>query len=151
MNEEYWVQVEEAYNRVADLPPNARTPFLIEVYQARPDIRHEVESLLEHQAAAQQLTQHRLIMAAVEMFGDDEDGLIGRVIVDKYKIREFLGSGGMAEVYLADHMALEMPFALKRPRPVLRGDPDFRKRFLEEARRAVILKHENVTRVHDVI
>ena len=151
MNEEYWVQVEEAYSRVIDLPPDARTPFLCEVYQARPDIRREVESLLEHQEAAQQLTQHRLMMAAVEMFGDDGDGLIGRVIENKYQVREFLGAGGMAEVYLADHIALEMPFALKRPRPVLRGDPEFRKRFLEEARRAVILKHENVTRVHDVI
>ena len=139
------------YNRAAELPPNARTSFLNEVYQERPDIRKEVQSLLEHQEAAQRLAQSSLMMAAVEMFGDDEGDLIGQIILDKYRIREFLGAGGMAEVYLADHIAMEMPIALKRPRPALRGDPAYRKRFLEEARRAFSLEHENVTQVHDVI
>jgi tetratricopeptide (TPR) repeat protein/tRNA A-37 threonylcarbamoyl transferase component Bud32 len=151
MSEDFWVDVEEAYNQAAELPPNARTTFLDKAYRDRADIRREVESLLEHQEVAQQLRQSTVMMAAAEMFGDDEKGLIGQIIADKYLIREFLGAGGMAEVYLADHIALQMPFALKRPRPVLRLDPEFRKRFLDEARRAVILKHENVTRVHDVI
>jgi serine/threonine-protein kinase len=151
MNEDFWVDVEEAYNQAAELPPNARTTFLDRAYRDRADSRREVESLLEHQEIAQQLRQSTVLMTAAEMFGDEEQELIGQVIADKYRIREFLGAGGMAEVYLAEHIALEMPFALKRPRPVLRLDPDFRKRFLDEARRAVVLKHENVTRVHDVI
>ena len=151
MGEDFWVEVEEAYNHAAELPPNARTTFLDEAFRERADIRREVESLLDHQEVAQQLRQSTVIMTAAEMFGEDEKGLIGQVIADKYLIREFLGAGGMAEVYLADHIALEMQFALKRPRPVLRLDPEFHKRFLEEARRAVILKHENVARVHDVI
>ena len=151
MSEAFWVEVEEAYNQVAELPANARTTFLNQVYRDRADIRKEVESLLEHREVAQQLRQSTVLMTAAEMFGDQEHGLIGKIIADKYLIREFLGAGGMAEVYLAEHIALEMPFALKRPRPVLRLDPDFHKRFLDEARRAVILKHENVTRVHDVI
>ena len=151
MSEDFWVEVEEAYSQAAELPPNARTTFLDNAFRDRSDIRREVESLLEHQEAGQQLRQSTVIMTAAEMFGDAEDDLIGKTIADKYLIREFLGAGGMAEVYLAEHIALEMSFALKRPRPVLRLDPEFRKRFLEEARRAVILKHENVTRVHDVI
>ena len=57
----------------------------------------------------------------------------------------------MNEVYLADHIALGVPFALKRPVRRLGSDAEFRLRLLEEARRAVSLKHENVTRVHDVI
>ena len=150
MNEEFWVQVEEAYNQAAELPSNARITFLATAYGERPDIQHEVEALLEHQEAAQRLSQSTVLMAAAEMFNDDDD-LFGKVIADKYVIRERLGSGGMAEVYRADHIALEMPFALKRPRPEWRIDPEFRKTFLEEARRAVILKHENVARVHDVI
>jgi tetratricopeptide (TPR) repeat protein/tRNA A-37 threonylcarbamoyl transferase component Bud32 len=150
MNEEFWVQVEEAYNQAAELPSNARITFLATAYGERPDVQHEVEALLEHQEAAQRLSQSTVLMAAAEMFNDDEE-LFGKIIADKYVIRERLGSGGMAEVYRADHIALEMPFALKRPRPEWRIDPEFRKTFLEEARRAVILKHENVARVHDVI
>ncbi|HET9216015.1 MAG TPA: serine/threonine-protein kinase, partial [Terriglobia bacterium] len=151
MSEDFWVEVEEAYSQAAELPPNARTTFLNQVYSDRADIRREVESLLEHQEVAQQLRQSTVIMTAAEMFGDAEEDLIGKTIADKYLIREFLGAGGMAEVYLAEHIALEMCFALKRPRPVLRLDPEYHKRFLEEARRAVVLKHENVARVHDVI
>ena len=151
MSEDFWVEVEEAYSQAAELPPNARTTFLKKVYSDRDDIRREVESLLEHQEVAQQFRQSTVIMTAAEMFGEAEEDLIGKTIADKYLVREFLGAGGMAEVYLAEHIALEMCFALKRPRPVLRLDPEYHKRFLEEARRAVVLKHENVARVHDVI
>jgi hypothetical protein len=57
MNEDFWVDVEEAYNQAAELPPNARTTFLDRAYRDRADIRREVESLLEHQEIAQQLRQ----------------------------------------------------------------------------------------------
>jgi serine/threonine-protein kinase len=77
--------------------------------------------------------------------------LIGKVVAGKYRIRHQLGATAMNEVYLADHIALGVPFALKRPAPSLGSDAEFRLRLLEEGRRAVSLKHENVTRVHDVI
>src|SRR5262249_14978490 len=73
------------------------------------------------------------------------------VIAGKYVIRECLGATRMSEVYLADHITLGVPFALKRAAPILGSDPEFRRRIVDEARRAVMLKHENVTRVHDVI
>jgi|GEM_PF-856722 len=150
-NEEFWSKVEETYLRAVQLPAEARELFLNETYPDRPDIRREVESLLQHQAAAERLNRTAIVVTAAEMFGDDETGIIGSLIGGKYRIREQLGAGGMAEVYLADHVALHMPFALKRPKPEWRHDPDYRQRFLEEARRAVILKHDNVARVHDVL
>src|SRR5262245_37148731 len=108
MNSELWVQVEEAYSQVVDLPPDARTTFLQTFYAERPEIRREVEALLQYQGAAERLVQSTVVMTAAEMFADGEDGLRGRIIADKYLIRECLGAGGMAEVYLADHIALQM-------------------------------------------
>ena len=35
MSEAFWVEVEEAYNQVAELPANARTTFLNQVYRDR--------------------------------------------------------------------------------------------------------------------
>src|SRR5262249_6226781 len=114
-------------------------------------IRLEVESLLEHQAAAERLDRRSIVFTAIELLTDDEVEPLGTIVAGKYLVRERLGAGGMAEVYLADHLALNIPVALKRPKPALRSDPGFRKTFLEEAQRAVILNHSNVARVHDVI
>jgi eukaryotic-like serine/threonine-protein kinase len=151
MKHELWVEVEEAYTKAVELPPAGRTSFLNAAYGDRPDVRREVESLLQHRPAAESLNQLSIVLAAAQMFSDDDADLIGTVVAGKYLIRERLGAGGMAEVYRADHLALRIPVALKRPKPALRIDPGFRKSFLEEAQRAVILNHDNVARVHDVV
>jgi tetratricopeptide (TPR) repeat protein len=149
MKHELWVEIEDAYARAVELPLEKRTWFLNTTYGDRPDIRLEVESLLEHQAAAERLDQSSVVIAAAEMLMDDQP--IGTVVAGKYLIRERLGTGGMADVYLADHLALKIPVALKRPKSELRSDPEFRRSFLEEAQRAVILNHGNVARIHDVV
>ena len=135
MKQELWLVVEEAFSTAILLPPHERTGFLNTAYADQPEVRREVESLLKHRDAAEQLTQTSILAAAAEMLieGDDEIEPIGNVIAGKYLIRERLGAGGMAEVYLADHLSLNVPVALKRPKPSLRTDPGFRKTFLEEA------------------
>jgi len=151
MNEKFWAQVEETFFEAVELPKEARTTFLNQVCAEWPEIQREVESLLQHEAAAKQLNPSAVVAAAAELFTEDESGLIGTVVADKYLIRSCLGTGGSGEVYLADHIALDTPFALKRPKTPLGSDPQYRKRFVQEARRAVLLKHDNVARVHDVI
>ena len=155
MKEDLWVQVQEAFAEAVELPPEARKRFLDETYGTRPDVRLEVESLLEYQAAAERLDRSAIVLATAKIFdadeADDGAGLIGTVVGGKYRIRERLGEGGMAEVYVADHTVLNVPFAIKCLKPFLRSDPEFRKSFLEEARRAATLKHDNVARLHDVV
>lgn len=76
-----------------------------------------------------------------------EDG----TIFDKYQIIRLLGKGGMAEVYLAEHMLLKQLCALKLMR---RGsaseDPVFIKRFLREAQLSYQIEHPNIVKVFDV-
>jgi serine/threonine-protein kinase len=151
MTNNAWNEVADAYAKAAQLPDEARTLFLNETYPNRPDIRQEVQSLLECQAEAESLTQSAILTAAANMLASDDDDLIGMVLAQKYIVRQLLGGGNMGEVYLADHVFLEMPFALKRPASRFRGDAEWRQRLLDEARRAVILKHDNVARVYDVI
>ena len=110
MNAKLWDEVQDVYAEAITLPPEARTPFLNEVYRSRPDIQFEVQSLLDHREAADGLSQSTVVLAAAEIFADD--GLAGAVVADKYLVRDRLGEGGMAEVYLADHIALSAPFAL---------------------------------------
>src|SRR5215510_7066681 len=102
MNEEFWAQVEKAYLEAAQLSPEARTPFLHQAYPDRPDIQQEVESLLQYQGAGSRLDPSAAAAVASEMFGEDQ--LVGTVVAGKYRVRKWLGAGGEAEVYLADHL-----------------------------------------------
>ena len=51
-----------------------------------------------------------------------------------YKIIKKIGSGGMGDVYLAEHEVLENKVAIKSLHPGLVGDENFRKRFRKEAK-----------------
>jgi hypothetical protein len=68
----------------------------------------------------------------------------------RYQLREKLGSGGMATVYLADDPRLGREVALKLLAENIADDPDGRRRFEREARLAARLDHANVVQVYDV-
>jgi serine/threonine protein kinase len=67
-----------------------------------------------------------------------------------YRIDSELGRGGMAVVYTGWHEQLERPVALKVLAEHLAGDPEFRDRFLREARIAARLQHPSLVRTFDV-
>ncbi len=66
-----------------------------------------------------------------------------------YTILRLLGSGGMAEVYLAQHPRLPRRDALKVLSEAITADGTFRERFQREADLAATLWHPNIVAVHD--
>jgi serine/threonine-protein kinase len=66
-----------------------------------------------------------------------------------YTIVRLLGSGGMGEVYLAQHPRLPRRDALKVLPAALTADHEFRERFSREADLAAELWHPNIVGVHD--
>lgn len=66
-----------------------------------------------------------------------------------YRILRLLGSGGMGEVYLAEHPRLPKRDALKVLRADVSADPDYRARFEREADLASTLWHPHIVGVHD--
>ncbi|HEX7191009.1 MAG TPA: serine/threonine-protein kinase [Thermoanaerobaculia bacterium] len=67
----------------------------------------------------------------------------------KYKILERLGSGGMGDVYKAEHIYLGAIRVIKVIRPQISGSQDVHERFLREARAATRVQHPNVAVLHD--
>ncbi|QLL08232.1 serine/threonine-protein kinase [Mycobacterium vicinigordonae] len=66
-----------------------------------------------------------------------------------YTILRLLGSGGMGEVYLAQHPRLPRLEALKILPASLTSDAEFRQRFNREADLAATLWHPNIVGLHD--
>jgi len=52
----------------------------------------------------------------------------GEVLVGRYRIERLIDSGGMGDVYRAYDMRLKCTVALKKIKPELLRDPQFRKR-----------------------
>lgn len=67
----------------------------------------------------------------------------------QYKLGRLLGSGGMGEVYLAEHQLLKRPCAIKVVRPEKAGDPRTLARFEREVRETAKLSHWNNIDVFD--
>jgi serine/threonine protein kinase len=73
----------------------------------------------------------------------------GTIIRGKYQIQEKIGSGGMATVYKAHHMAFHETVALKVVSTKLVDDEAFLKRFKTEAVVTRKLIHPNAVKVED--
>ena len=69
--------------------------------------------------------------------------------VGSYRLVERIGSGGMGEVYLAEHRLLRRPCAVKLIRPQLADDDRALARFDTEVRAAARLTHPNTIEVYD--
>lgn len=78
-----------------------------------------------------------------------EIDLIGKVI-DKYRVDEKLGEGGMGVVYKAWDMDLERAVALKMISPSFSHDERFMKRFRSEARALAQLENSHIVSIHDL-
>jgi eukaryotic-like serine/threonine-protein kinase len=74
----------------------------------------------------------------------------GEVIAAKYEVERVLGAGGMGVVVAARHMQLGQRVAIKFIRGEAASDHGALGRFLREARAAVALSSEHVTKVLDV-
>jgi serine/threonine protein kinase len=74
----------------------------------------------------------------------------GDVLADKYRVERVLAMGGMGVVVAAQHLQLDEQVAIKFLREETLCDPEAVARFAREARAAIKIKSEHVTRVIDV-
>ncbi|MCA0969250.1 Stk1 family PASTA domain-containing Ser/Thr kinase [Halobacillus litoralis] len=76
--------------------------------------------------------------------------LQNRLLNDRYRIKEMIGGGGMANVYLGHDTILERDVAVKVLRLDHGNDEEFIARFHREAQSATSLSHPNIVDIYDV-
>ncbi len=74
---------------------------------------------------------------------------LGTLIDGRYRVLSRLGSGGMADVFLAEDQQLGRKVALKLLHRRFAADPGFVERFRREAQAAAGLQHPNVVSTYD--
>jgi serine/threonine-protein kinase len=103
------------------------------------------------------LTEQALKMALAAMIGIVGVQSIGALRreafvakqLGQYRLKKLLGSGGMGEVYLAEHQMMKRPCAVKVIRPEKAGDPQVLARFEREVRATAKLSHWNSVDIYD--
>jgi len=74
---------------------------------------------------------------------------VPQFIAGRFRIEREIGTGGMGAVYLATHLGLERPVAVKIIKREFAGDADVADRFLREARTMAKLHHHHAAMIFD--
>ena len=145
-----WSEVKEKLQVALEMEPLERAAYLDNLQGVDPEVRREVESLLaSHDQAGDTFLNAPARELAEPDLNSHRSTMIGRR-VGSYKIVEWIGAGGMGEVYRAARAdeQYEKQVALK----LVRGGPDSAfviSRFKNERQILAQLDHPNIARLLD--
>ncbi len=145
MNPEIWQRVSRVFDQVADRPRSDRAALLDELCAGDPDLRREVETLLEAAGGADSFLEQPYTEAEPPDFAPP----VPRARrVGPWLIEREIGRGGMGVVYLARHSDYPKAAALKVMHPWLDAEL-LRTRFRRERDILAGLEHAGIARLHD--
>jgi serine/threonine protein kinase len=140
MQADVWKKVEELFQAVQAQPPGKRAEFLNQACPDDPQIRREVQSLLDAAPDAASFLDSSPLSSA----------LTAGAKLGHFEILGSLGGGGMGEVYRARDSRLKREVAIKVLPLTFARDPDRIARFEREARTASALNHPNIVHIYDI-
>src|SRR5580692_9695218 len=76
--------------------------------------------------------------------------MVGRTVL-QYQFLDKLGAGGMGDIYKAQDTRLNRFVPIKVLSGPNSGDPERRRRFIQEAQAASALNHPNIITIHDIV
>ena len=149
MKSEPWKEIDSLFHAALEREASERAVFLADVCAGDEELRREVESLIASHEPSDSFIDSLAPGLAAEMLASPPDKSTGRTI-GPYRILEFLGAGGMGEVYLAEDTRLSRRVALKLLPAQFITEQDRLHRFEREARAASALNHPNIITIHEI-
>jgi serine/threonine protein kinase/pimeloyl-ACP methyl ester carboxylesterase/tetratricopeptide (TPR) repeat protein len=142
-------RIETLLDQALELAPEHRVELLDRACQGDPDLRREIENLLE--AAERSGVTTQLVGAVAARSGQLLTPPPSGSLSLQYEVLEQLGGGGMGVVYKARDRRLQRFVALKFLSPSFSGEQELRLRFLQEAKAIASLDHPNVCTIFEVV
>ena len=146
MDPKHWQKIKRILEKAIELDLKQRPAYLAETCRDDVELLREVESLLDYEdPVADQLEQS----AFESVFAETTRSILGEQI-DKYKLIDELGVGGMGSVYLAERVdgAFNQKVALKLIKRGMDSDAILR-RFFTERQILASLQHPNIAHLID--
>lgn len=146
MIQDRWKLVEQIFNTAVELPQQERPSFLQNACGNDPELRREVESLLEQDDGTGDMLGTLVSEAADSLSQEEIHDLTGKTI-GSYLIMGLVGRGGMAEVYRAirGDDQYKKQVAIKLVRRNL-APSFFMSRFRHERQILASLEHRSIAR-----
>jgi serine/threonine protein kinase len=140
-----WNRVTELFHAAHELPPAARSAWLMKQTGSEFVIRDEVQSLLAAERKHEKLSAEAAAATHTPAVQQDLTEQFG-----PYQTERLLGQGGMGAVYLARRIdgQFDQTVALKVVSAHLAGE-EFLKKFYTERQVLASLNHANITRLLD--
>jgi len=153
MSLERWEKMKLIFEAALAKTPDELPKFLDLACSGDQTLRLQLARLVASYTAGESFFEHPpSISAAHSAFGKFESPLLsyGQMVCDRFLIGEFLGGGGMGEVYSARDIELKQDIALKILNSGIASDPISMHRFIREVQLSRKVTHPNVCRIFDI-
>jgi serine/threonine-protein kinase len=138
-------KLKAVFLRACELAPDQVGAYLDQACEGDEELRRKVEHMLaQHAGSSATDILQRPSAPRSQTLAD------GAIISGRFRIKRFVGSGGMGEVYEADDLELGGRVALKTVRPSLLANEQTLSRFRREVQIARQVTHPSICRVFDV-
>jgi serine/threonine protein kinase/tetratricopeptide (TPR) repeat protein len=148
LTHERWQQVARIYELVLEQDVTAREARLSEACAGDEALVREVKSLLSQDTKG--LIVDRSVWATAAPLLDAGVDLVPGTTLGRYRIEQFIGAGGMGEVYRALDTRLNRVVAIKVLPFSLALEQEMRARFACEAQAVAALAHPHICTLYDV-